>query len=57
LKQGRLLFRLRATDIGSPHPYIAARCETGKLEAKGEFIFSDASRLEGTFFRPCKVRP
>jgi hypothetical protein len=41
---------------GKPHSYIAARCETGKLQAKGEFTFTDGTRLEGTFIKPCTVR-
>ena len=41
---------------GKPHSYIAARCENGKLQAKGEFTFTDGTRLEGTFLKPCTVR-
>jgi hypothetical protein len=31
------------------------RCETGKLQAKGEFAFLDGTRLESTFRKPCKA--
>jgi hypothetical protein len=41
---------------GSRHSYIAARCENGKLQAKGEFTFTDGTKLEGTFLKPCTVR-
>jgi hypothetical protein len=41
---------------GKQHSYINARCETGRLQSRGEFSFKDGTRLRGTFFRPCKVR-
>ncbi len=40
---------------GRHYSYVDARCETGKLEAKGEFTFTDGTRLEGTFIKPCTV--
>jgi hypothetical protein len=40
---------------GKKHSYINARCETGHLQARGEFGFKDGTLLTGTFFRPCKV--
>jgi hypothetical protein len=41
---------------GRPHSYVAARCENGKLQAKGQFTFTDGTRLEGTFLKRCTVR-
>jgi hypothetical protein len=48
---------------GKRYSYINARCETGHLQARGEFVFrdkfdikKDGDTLFGTFFRPCKVR-
>jgi hypothetical protein len=38
------------------HSYINARCETGRLQARGEFTFSDDTFLSGTFLRQCTVR-
>lgn len=39
------------------HSYLNARCETGRLQARGEFTFKDGTYLSGTFLRPCTVRP
>ena len=44
------------THKGVEHSYISARCETGHLQARGEFSFSDGTKLSGTFLRPCTVR-
>ena len=41
---------------GRRYSYVNARCEIGRLQAKGEFTFSDGTFLTGTFFRPCSVR-
>jgi hypothetical protein len=41
---------------GRRYSYVNARCETGKLEAKGEFSFNDGTRLSGIFLKPCSVR-
>ncbi|HEY5053744.1 MAG TPA: hypothetical protein VII45_10080 [Solirubrobacterales bacterium] len=41
---------------GKRYSYVSARCETGRLQAKGEFTFSDGTFLIGTFLRPCTVR-
>jgi hypothetical protein len=41
---------------GKRYSYVNARCETGRLQARGEFTFSDGTFLSGTFFRPCTVR-
>jgi hypothetical protein len=40
---------------GKRYSYVNARCETGHLQARGEFTFKDKTILSGTFFRPCKV--
>jgi hypothetical protein len=41
---------------GKHYSYVNARCETGKLEAKGEFTFADGTLLSGIFLKPCTVR-
>lgn len=41
---------------GHRYSYLSARCETGRLQAKGEFSFSDGNVLFGTFIKACKVR-
>ncbi len=41
---------------GKKHSYVNARCETGRLQARGEFTFKDGTVLSGSFLRPCKVR-
>lgn len=41
---------------GKRHSYIKARCETGRLQARGQFTFKDGTFLSGTFLKPCSVR-
>jgi len=41
---------------GKHYSYVNARCETGHLQAKGEFTFTEGAFLTGSFFRPCTVR-
>ncbi len=41
---------------GVRHSYLNARCETGRLQARGEFRFDDGTFLSGTFLRHCLVR-
>ena len=53
---GSLKIGKKWTYKGRHYSYVNARCETGKLQAKGEFTFTDATRLEGTFIKPCRVR-
>lgn len=36
--------------------YANAHCADGRLQAKAEFSFEDGSFVEGTVFKPCKVR-
>lgn len=54
---GHLTFDRKWTYKGKKHSYVNARCENGRLQAKGEFTFNDGTFLSGTFFRPCKVLP
>ncbi|MGA8744433.1 MAG: hypothetical protein WB507_01035 [Solirubrobacterales bacterium] len=41
---------------GKHYSYVNARCETGHLQARGEFEFKDGTFLEGDFLKPCRVR-
>jgi hypothetical protein len=41
---------------GVRHSYVNARCETGRLQARGQVRFKDGTYLSGTFLRPCQVR-
>jgi hypothetical protein len=52
---GRIKVERKWTFKGKRHSYVNARCETGRLQARGEFSFKDGTFLKGTFFRPCKV--
>ena len=54
---GHLTFDRKWTYKGKKHSFVNARCETGRLQAKGEFTFNDGTFLTGHFFRPCKVLP
>jgi hypothetical protein len=53
---GSIKVNRKWTYKGKSHSYVNARCETGHLQARGEFGFKDGTFLTGTFFRPCKVR-
>ena len=39
---------------GKKLTYTSARCTDGTLQAFGDFIFTDATHIAGTFVRPCK---
>jgi hypothetical protein len=52
---GNITIDRKWTFKGKKHSYVNARCETGRLQARGEFSFKDGTFLQGTFFRPCKV--
>ena len=52
---GNIKIERKWTFKGKQHSYVNARCENGRLQAKGEFSFKDGTFLKGTFFRPCKV--
>jgi hypothetical protein len=41
---------------GVEHSFFNARCETGRLQARGVFSFNDDTVLSGTVVRPCNVR-
>jgi hypothetical protein len=41
---------------GKEMSYLYARCETGRLQARIEAEFSDASEVSGTFLHRCQVR-
>ena len=53
---GSLRIGRRWTVRGRHYSYVNARCETGRLQARGEFGFEDGTLLSGTFLRPCAVR-
>ncbi len=53
---GHLRIGRKWTYKGHHYSYVNARCETGRLQAKGEFTFDDGTFLSGSFFRPCTVR-
>jgi hypothetical protein len=53
---GHLKIGRKWTFRGRDYSYVNARCETGHLQAKGEFTFSDGTILFGSFLRPCTVR-
>lgn len=54
--EGHLKIGRKWTFKGKKHSYISARCETGRLQARGEFAFRDKTFLTGTFILPCKAR-
>jgi hypothetical protein len=54
---GHLKIGRKWTYKGKKHSYVNARCETGRLQARGEFTFKDGTYLSGVFIKPCKVRP
>jgi hypothetical protein len=41
---------------GVKHSFLNARCETGRLQARGKFSFNDATVLNGTLILPCTIR-
>ena len=41
---------------GKTLSYANAHCADGRLQAKAQFSFKDGSFVEGTVFRPCKVK-
>jgi hypothetical protein len=53
---GHLKIGRKWTYKGVEHSYVNARCETGRLQARGQFTFKDGTFLSGTFIRPCTVR-
>jgi len=53
---GSLRVGKRWTYRGKRHSYVNARCETGHLQARGQFTFKDGTFLSGIFLKPCRVR-
>lgn len=53
---GHLRIGKRWTYRGVRRSYIKARCETGRLQARGQFTFKDGTFLSGTLLKPCQVR-
>jgi hypothetical protein len=51
LKVGR-----KWTYKGRRYSYVNARCENGRLQAKGEFTFNDGTFLVGNFLKTCTAR-
>ena len=41
---------------GKTLSYANAHCADGRLQAKAQFSFKDGSFVQGTVFKPCKVR-
>jgi hypothetical protein len=53
---GHLKIGRKWTYKGHRYSYLNARCETGHLQARGEFTFADGTFLSGSVFKPCQVR-
>jgi hypothetical protein len=53
---GHLRIGKKWTYRGRRYSHVSARCETGKLEAKGQFTFTDGAQLEGNFLKSCHER-
>src|SRR5689334_22375896 len=54
---GRLTVNRKTRVKGKLHSSVNARCEIGRLQARGKFVFKDGTRLAGTFVRPCRAIP
>lgn len=53
---GRLTIGKKWRYKGKTLSYANAHCADGRLQAHGEFSFKNGDSVEGTIFRPCKVR-
>jgi hypothetical protein len=53
---GSLKIGKKWTYKGERHSYVNARCETGRLQARGQVRFKDGTYLSGAFLKPCSVR-
>jgi hypothetical protein len=53
---GRLKIGKEWTYKGQRLSFANAHCPDGRLQAHGEFSFKNGDSVEGTLFRPCKVR-
>lgn len=56
-KQAEMEVGREWTFKGERLSYLNARCENGRLQARGEFSFKDGTILHGSFLEPCTVRP
>ncbi len=54
--KGFLKIGRKWTYKGKRYSYINARCETGRLQARGKFTFNDGTDLQGSFLKRCQVR-
>lgn len=52
---GHLTIGKKWTYKGRRYSYVNARCETGHLQARGEFTFDDGTFLTGSFIKKCKA--
>src|SRR5680860_388548 len=53
---GRLTIGREWMHKGKRLSFANAHCADGRLQARAEFSFKDGSYVQGTVFRPCKVR-
>jgi hypothetical protein len=53
---GRLTIGREWNWHGKRLSYANAHCADGRLQAKAQFTFKDGSFVQGTVFKPCKVR-
>lgn len=53
---GRLTIGREWMHKGKRLSYANAHCADGRLQAKAEFSFKDGSFVQGTVFKPCKIR-
>lgn len=53
---GKVKIGHRWTYKGEKLSYIKARCNGGRLQARGFFDFKDGSKLQGSVFNTCKVK-
>lgn len=53
---GHLTIGREWTYKGQKLSYANAHCADGRLQAKASFAFKDGSFVQGTVFKPCKVR-
>jgi hypothetical protein len=53
---GHLTIGREWTYKGKTLSYANAHCADGRLQAKAEFSFKDGSFVQGTVFKPCKVK-
>lgn len=54
--EGHLKVGRKWTYKGKHYSYVNARCETGHLQARGEFTFNDGTFLTGSFIKRCKAK-